>query len=362
MSNRTVRMKKSAIGALVLVLSLVVASCSGQSGQASGDASISGTLNVLGYAGPWQEQYTKAVVEPFEKKYPDVEVRYVGQIGSAQMLSALQSQKANPATDVSIMDTSVAQSAVDQGLFTKFTEKDAPNLAHVQKQFLNADGWGPAVMADTMALLYDTKTFKTPPTSWNVLWDKRYAGKINMWAPPSLLGIYMTCVASKLADEDCMKSTDAGFQKLEEVAPAIQSFAPNPDEYQSVITGQTVLGIGQNARGQYYHDESGGRLGVAIPTEGTAYQINTINLVKGAPNEKAAKAFINYALSSEAQRAFAEALFYTPTIDNANLPKEVADRVAPTDGSTPIIPLTVDFLAKVRDPWTAKWKQDIVNR
>src|SRR5699024_2432802 len=103
--------------------------------------------------------------------------------------------------------------------------------------------------------------------------------------------------------------------------------------------------------GQYYADESDGKLGIAFPEEGTFYQRNTVNLVKDAPNTEAAKALIDYALSPEAQLAFAEALYYAPSVD-VNIPEETASRIIATDGSVKILPFDTEFLAQVRDPWT----------
>jgi putative spermidine/putrescine transport system substrate-binding protein len=121
-----------------------------------------------------------------------------------------------------------------------------------------------------------------------------------------------------------------------------------------------MIGLGQNARGQFYADQTNKKIGVAFPKEGTAYQINTVNLVKDAPHSAAAKTFINYALSAEAQEAFAKALYYAPSVSNANLPADVKARVIPTDGSIKVLPLDVDFLASVRDKWTDVWKRQVI--
>lgn len=348
-----------ALAATASVFSLVaLAACSSPATPAVGPES--GELNVIAYAGVWQEQYEAAVLAPFKQKYPDIKVNYVSKRSSAEMLSTLQGQKSSPSTDVSIMDISVSTSGNGQDLFEKITESDVPNLANVKDQFLNEDGYGPAVNADAIALLYDSTVVTEEPTSWNVLWEPEHRGRVSVVAPPSLLGISLTAITATMEGEDYTQSIDKATARLKELAPSISSYAPNPDEYQSIITGQTALGLGQNGRGQFYSDQSNGKMKVAFPSEGTVYQINTVNLVKGARNAEAAKTFINYALSPEAQTAFAEKLFYAPTVDNATLPADVQDRVVPTDGSLNIIPLDVEFLAANRDAWTDVWKREII--
>jgi putative spermidine/putrescine transport system substrate-binding protein len=356
--------KGKVVLAAAAAATLVLTGCGGGSGSAgtSNSSATSGEINLIAYAGVWQDQYNAAVIEPFKAKYPDIKINYSSKRSSAEMLSALQGQKNDPATDVAIMDNSVSTTGNTQGLFDKIDESAVPNLANVPEKFQDKNGFGPVVMLDAVGLLYDTATFPKAPESWDVLWDPAYAGRINVNAPPSLLGLSLTAITSKMEGEDYTQSIDEAVAKLKEMAPGVQTFAPNPDEYQNVITGQTVLGLGQNARGQFYSDQSNKKMGVTFPKEGTVYQINTVNLVKDAPNKAAAETFINYALSPEAQTAFAVALFYAPSVTNAELPAEVKDRVVPTDGSLNIVPLDVQFLSSARDKWTDTWKRQIITK
>jgi putative spermidine/putrescine transport system substrate-binding protein len=351
---------KMAVVAALSAAALALSGCGGGTEATNSGSSTSGEVNLIAYSGVWQDQYTAAVIEPFQAKYPDIKINYASKRSSAEMLSALQGQKNKPATDVAIMDNSVSATGNKQGLFEKVDEESVPNLANVPEKFRDKEGFGPVAMLDAVGLLYDTTAFPTPPESWKVLWDPAYAGKINVNAPPSLLGLSLTAITSKMEGEDYTKSIESAVTRLKEMAPGVQTFAPNPDEYQNVITGQTVLGLGQNARGQFYSDQSNKKMGVTFPEEGTVYQINTINLVKDAPNAAAAKTFVDYALSAEAQTAFAKALFYAPSVTNAELPAEVKDRVVPTDGSVNIVPLDVEFLSSARDKWTDTWKREII--
>jgi putative spermidine/putrescine transport system substrate-binding protein len=355
------RNPRKALVAAASALSMVaLAACSSAPTPASSKAADSGEVNIIAYASVWQEQYDAAVLTPFRAKYPNIKINYVSKRSSAEMLSTLQGQKSKPATDVSIMDISVSESGNTQGLFDKIDPAKVPNLANVDKQFLNKDGYGPAIMVDAIGLVYDSSVVTTPPTSWNVLWDPQYKGKVNVVAPPSLLGLSLTAITATMEGEDYKQSIDKATAKLKALAPSIATFAPNPDEYQNVITGQTAMGLGQNGRGQYYSDQSKCKMKVAFPQEGTVYQTNTVNLVKGAPNSDAAQTFINYALSADAQSAFAAKLFYAPTVTNVTLPADVKKRIVATDGSLKIIPLDVAFLAANRDKWTDVWKREVI--
>lgn len=98
-----------------------------------------------------------------------------------------------------------------------------------------------------------------------------------------------------------------------------------------------------------------------IPHEknGIGFQINTISLVENAPQKEAAIEFINYALSKEAQEAFAASLFYTPVVSNAELPADLQERVAdPADPN--IVSIDWIWVSDYRDAWTEQWRRNVI--
>lgn len=346
--------------AVLAVGALSLSACSDSGSDDVEGSATSGEISIIGYSGIWEEQYREAVIDPFLEEYPDISVDYNSNRSSAEMLSAIQSEGGNRTTDIAIMDVAISNGGNQQGIFSEVTEEDVPNLANVNEDLLDEDGYGPTVMLDAVSLLYSSDEFDSAPDSWEVLWDEDYQNQVNVVAPPSGIGINLTAITADMLGEDFTESIDQAVEKLQDLAPNVQSWAPNPDEYQSVMTGQTVLGVGQNARAQYYADDSDGAIGATVPDEGTVYQINTINLTEDAPNPEAAKTFMDYALSAEAQEAFAEAMFYAPSVDNAELPEEVSDRLVEMDDDA-VIPVDQEWLAGVRDEWSDRWNREIVN-
>lgn len=323
-------------------------------------ADVSGEITLTAYSGIFQDKYNEAVIKPFLAKYPDVKVNYFPAGASSAMLGNLRSQAGDPQTDVVIFDVSTSLIGDKEGLLAPLTKTDVPNLADLLPQAIVKEGYGPAVTFDNLVVIYNKEAFPTAPTSLEVLWDKAYAGKMAVTSMPSILGSGLMVMTSAMLGEDYTKSVKQSVAKLAEMAPGVQTFDPKPDAYTLVINGTDVLGTGWNARSQYYADESKGKLGVMLPKEGTILQINTINLVKGAKNPVAAKAFIDYALSPEAQAAFTEAMFYAPVNTKAKVSAEARARtVAGQLDKT--LPLDWAWAATKSDEWNQLWKRQIIS-
>jgi putative spermidine/putrescine transport system substrate-binding protein len=143
------------------------------------------------------------------------------------------------------------------------------------------------------------------------------------------------------------------------IAPNVLTWEPKPEVYAPIISGDGVIGVGLNARAQVNSDTSGGKLKATIPQEGTIFQINAINLVKGGPSTEAAKTFIAYALSAEAQKAFTESMFYAPTNTKAVIDPAAMKRTV-LNSMDKVIPMDWIAVAKIRDQVADAWRRKVI--
>ncbi len=322
------------------------------------------TVTVALYSGVFQESYQAAVIEPFMRAHPGIKVSAYPMPNSAQTLGTLRAQKASPQVDVAIMDVGVARAGTDEGLLAPLTREQIPILAELGDRAFTPGVNGAAVTYDSLALLYAPDKVKPAPTSWKVLWDPAYKDRIAIPGVPDLVGIAFTLIADKLfGGTDYRKSLDRGIAAISDLAPSVLTWDPRPDPYSFITGGSADLGVGWNARGQLYAQQSGGKLAVSQPDEGSVFQVNAITLVKGGPQAEAARAFIAYALGAEAQKAFAEKMFYAPTNPKAQVaPDALARTVASPDRMQKM--LEVDWLevAKVREKLNEQWRRRILTR
>ncbi|MDP4506748.1 ABC transporter substrate-binding protein [Nonomuraea turcica] len=353
-------MFKPLAGGVLAVALAAVAGCSGTASTTTNDAPDSGTITVKGYSGIFQDVFQKSVIDRFQQKYPKIKVNFVGSANSAENLASLRATKNNPDTDVSIMDISTSGTGNQSGVFQPLDPAKVPNMADIDPRGKVAGNFGPALTFDSLVLLYNDSV--TPaPTKWDALWDPTYKGKVVVPAQPDIQGTGLMLIENSKAGGDYTKSVDQGIARLKQLAPNVQTWAPQPDSYTLVQSGTAALAVGWNARGQYYADESNGKLKVAIVDEDTIFQINTINLVKDAPSPAAAQTFVNYALSPESQASFTEAMYYAPTNTKAKPSADALKRTSLDPAKTADV-LQVDWkqVAANREKWTQLWRREIL--
>ena len=166
---------------------------------AAQDASVSGTVTLAAYSGPFQDNYTKAVLEPFGRKYPNVKVTYYPFPNSAQMLGTLRAQKGSPQLDVALMDVSIAKVGTDEEIFAPLDPAKVPSVNDLHELATAPGVHGRGVTFDHLTLIYNTKAIPTAPTSWRALWDEKLRGRVAIYGIPDIQGTALTVVANKMA-------------------------------------------------------------------------------------------------------------------------------------------------------------------
>lgn len=313
-------------------------------------------MSLMAYAGIFRDNYTQVVVQPFGQN-----VQYVEGGTSAQMLGTLRAQRADPQVDVVIMDVTTAAIACQEGLVERLDPAAFPVFAELDQQAREAGGaCGPAVTYDHLVLVYDTRNVSPRPEGFSVLWEPQHRGRIALSAPPNIQGLALTAILAHSTSGNWRDPSQA-FPRLRQLAPAVQTFDPNPDGYTLILNDQVRFATGWNARAQLYHDQSQGRIGVVLPAEGTVFQINTINIVANAKNRARAAAFVAHALSAPVQAAFTERMFYGPTNARAPVsPAAMARTALAPEFRARVIPLNWTEMVTLRDAWNQRWRREVI--
>ncbi len=328
-------------------------------------ADPAGEILLMGYGGAFQDNYMKAFVEPFMAKFPAVKVIYSAGGNSAQMLGQLRAQKASPQVDVSIIDFSISRIGNAEGIYAPLDRKEVPNLADIfdEARMGAAPGggeWGPAMDFDHLVMIY-AADLQPAPTGIADLLNPANKGKIVFSPAPNVIGTSVQILTAKYLGQDYKGPVDPVIDALKKIAGNVQTWQATPDNYTMIINGAASIGIGWNARAQYYADRSGGKLKSVVMREGGVLDLDTINLVAGARNAAAAKAFIDFALSPEPQVAMAKAMYYGPSNKKAVLAPELLARTSSAPATlTKMVPVDWGFVAGALDQWAGRWRRDVI--
>lgn len=161
----------------------------------------------------------------------------------------------------------------------------------------------------TTILIYNTKYVKEKPTSWKVLWDEQYKGKVLMFNNPRdafaiaqfLLGQDLNSVSK----EDWDDAAELLLEQRQKVKP----------EY---VMDEVFIKMesGDYALATYYAGdyelmkENNPDLDFVLPEEGVNTFYDAFCIPRGTQNKKGAEAFINFMMEPEVALANAEYIYY----------------------------------------------------
>jgi len=247
------------------------------------------------YAG-MMEDHVKGAVAEFEAQ-TGIKVEWV-RMSSGETLTRIRAEKENPQASVwygGPADAYVA--AKEEGLLAQYV---SPNAAKIPDQFKDPEGYWTGIYVGLLGFGYNTKMMEekglTPPESWEDLLKPEFKGQIAL-ANPGSSGTSYTLLATIIQLMGEEKGLEYMTKLHEQVAQYPKSgTAPG----QMAGRGEVLIGI------SFAHDivkyaKEGMPLDVTFPKEGTGYEIGGIALINGAPDEEAAKIFIDWALTKEAQ-------------------------------------------------------------
>jgi iron(III) transport system substrate-binding protein len=309
---------------------------------------LSGSLTVVCGA---TEAWCGAMTEAFTKK-TGVTTKFV-RLSSGETVARLDAAKANPEFDVwhggPADGFGVARIG---GLIDKYV---SPTRLMIPKKYQDSDGYWTGVYVGALGFCSNTKELKRlgikVPTSWADLLNPALKKNIST-AHPSTSGTAFTTLWTQV--------TRLGGEA--EGLAYMAKFHNNVLQYtKSGVGPVAITGRGEVAVGLVFsHDcvagqEQGLPLKVSFPSEGTGYEIGGVALVKGSKNPDAAKAYIDFALSSEAQNLGPTVAAYQVLTN----PKAKYDRRMVTLSKLKIVDYDFDKAAAAKKALTAKFDATI---
>jgi len=240
----------------------------------------------------------------------------------ADNLAKLRVQKGKPVIDAIWLAGAVTYQAADEGLLDEIDEAKIPNLKLLPPE-LRADKFAVPAGISTMGVLYNKEIFAqrsfAAPTSWWDLWDAKYKGRVATFSSNSTGQIAMLTIMAKALTGD-WKNLDAAFAKMRELKPNVVDFFTSVGGLDRAIQQREVWISLHAVQGVIQHVRGGAPIGFVHPKEGVPGYTASAGIVKGAPHPNAARAWVNYLLSADAQSRLAAVMGYSPVHPDAKVP------------------------------------------
>ncbi|WP_433920992.1 ABC transporter substrate-binding protein [Paenibacillus taichungensis] len=327
------------LASLTLAGTLVLSACGGASSSsntAGGSDSTGGSgdkvkLTMFIWAGSNQDIVPKEVVADYVKEHPNVEVTFEESSNAVmypKMVAGKQADPNNPVVNFGYFNADATAKGLNDDMWESLDTSIVTNIKDIPEQFHKPDNKGVVWGVSSFALVYNKDLVKTPPTSWNDLWDnEEFKGKTALWDY-----MFYSYISPLLA----VKGQELGAS-YENPEPAFQFWADHSDQIGTLVTSndqlKALLESGDaliapfSAQVAQTWIDGGSPLAVAYPSEGAISFPYTLQVVKGSTPEqtRVANEIINELLSAEALSQYAEATGTPVTSTTAAVPDKYKD-------------------------------------
>jgi putative spermidine/putrescine transport system substrate-binding protein len=261
----------------------------------------------------------------FQKRYPGVEMVY-NDLGSAATVVALDKSRNRPQADTAYYFAASALDAANVGVVEGYKPVNFDRLPEALRA---QDGQWFTVHTLSVAFLVNTKLIKNVPKSWADLLKPEYKNAIVYQDPRSTGQGQVVTFAASFGNGGSMDNVTPGIDylgKLSKAGNVLRTVGTTP--YAQFLKGEIPIWIGYENDGlkAKFTDGMADGIEVVIPEEASAAAPYGISLVKNGPNPNAAKLWLNFVMSDEGQKIFAEG-YVRPSVKDIKLPETVAAKM-----------------------------------
>jgi spermidine/putrescine-binding protein len=290
-----------------LLASLVMISCGGGKTESvdSQDKFKGKTLNILCWEGYADPKFTK----PFEDMTGAVVKG--SYFASSDELIAKLSAGGGEVYDIVTPSPDMAQALVERDLvqpidLTKITHFDSLAAQLRAMQDVVKDGktygvpftWGPDY------LVYNADVIKEAPTSWNIMFDAKYKGKVALWDDVSSIYLAGLLNGDAKADKGAIYNMTedqlaAAKKKLLALKPQVRKYWTSAGELNDLLkNNEVVVALGWPLTPATLNKEGLNIKGI-IPSEGATGWIDRLMITKSTTNKDLAELWIDYITKAE---------------------------------------------------------------
>jgi spermidine/putrescine transport system substrate-binding protein len=263
-------------------------------------ARAAGDLHLLNWQGYGTDEAW--ALEAFKKK-TGLNVVHDYFNSEQEMLTKLRTSPG--AYDVVLINSTYTQQASAEGLIQPIDTSKVTNFGSLlpamrDSVYLNTDGktYGISWVWGMTGIAYNEDTVKPAPTSVEVLWDPKLAGRVCL-RDDAIEVVSFAAIATG-QDMNHPKDLDKIRAKLLALKPQVKTFWASEDEWNKFFAAKQ-FDVSTYWSGSAARSKTNSKLpvGFMIPKEGGIGWFDGLSVAKGAPNADGATAFIDYMVSPE---------------------------------------------------------------
>lgn len=302
---------------VLLAVSMVLTACA-PAAQPPDSGEIAGRLVI--YSGR-SEPLIQPVIDAFRAQHPNVEV-LLKSGSNSQLANALLEEKANPQADLFITtEIFTIQAMAKEGVLQSYRPAATNRLP---AEALGDNDLWVGLTRRARVIMYNTDLVspEEAPKSIFDLTDPKWKGQV---AAAGSTNGGMQAQIAVLEKAIGAEKTEAWLRGL--IANDVTFFGGHTDVRKAVGAGEFKIGL-VNHYYYYLQAAEGSPVGIIFPDQGEG-QIGLISnltaagVVNGAKNPAAAGAFVDFLLSPEGQKLFAEANYEYPVLPGIALHPDV---------------------------------------
>lgn len=342
MSNKIHRI---AVMMVVVMLTGLLAGCGGKpANQTTKPQKL--TL----YCGLMEDYMVKSIQE-FEKE-TGIKVEAV-RMSSGEVMGRIKAEKNNPKASVWFGGPADAfVQAKEEGLLEKYV---SANAKQVPAQYKDADGYWTGIYIGYLGFVSNQKLLAekgvAAPKSWEDLLKPEFKGQVVL-ANPGSSGTSYTMLATIVQ----LMGEEKGLAYMKKLHEQIKTY-PKSGTAPGRMAGQgeAMVGISFLHDGIKYREEGMKDIVLTAPVEGTGYEIGSVAIIKGGPDQEAAQKFVDWALSKKGEEIGQQTGSYQflPNPE-AQTPKQAAEIK-----DTVLIKYDLDWAGKHKSELVEKWSNII---
>ena len=282
----------------------------GRASVATAQTSFAGeSLIAVSWSGNYEQVFRETIIDPFNAQY-GTKAETVGgwdQI-TAQIAAAPED---NPPFDVTVAEEYISSTGIAGNMYVKTDPSKIPNLAAVYPWFYEtrpdkAKEFGIPFGGGT-CMLMTRKSLGIAPTTWNLMWDERLAGKVTAdsaawWWTLSVPAV-MSQINAGLDEMYDMSTAEALFAELDKMK--VSKWYSDGAEQANILNQEEAdAALTYSSDAYTFLTENPGEYEVAVPQEGVSAWADWYFKVRGTQHNDLADLFMNYMLEKETQDPF----------------------------------------------------------